>query len=59
MIAKKHCGKVSEFIPYSDRMAILKLKTNPVDLNIIQVYAPNADCSNDEIESFYNDLKKF
>ena len=41
----------------SDRIVMIKLNTKPVPLNIIQVYAPTSDCDDEEIETFYNDLR--
>lgn len=47
----KHC------ILYSDRAILLQLEARPRNINIIQVYAPTTDKSDQEIESFYDHLK--
>ena len=55
IIHKEMRKYVSDFIPYSDRALLLKLNAKPVNLNIIQVYAPTADKDDDEVESFYEE----
>lgn len=44
---------------YSDRIILVKLDTKPIDTVIIQVYMPNSEEDNDEVEIIYeepNDL---
>ena len=41
----------------SDRVIIVKLFSKPFNLSIIQVYAPTSASSEEEIETFYNDLE--
>ena len=48
---------VRNFLPYSDRIALLQLQTRPIKVNIIQAYAPTSDKSDEEIEEFYEHLK--
>lgn len=48
---------VKSFIPRSDRMLLLQLHSTPVNVNIIQVYAPTAEKSDELIEEFYDQLK--
>lgn len=40
----------------SQRVILIKVNAKPVGLNIIQVYAPTCDHSDDEIEDFYEQL---
>ena len=40
-----------------DRVLIVKLVSTPLNIVIIQVYAPTSACSEDEIEKFYSDLE--
>ncbi|XP_030760432.1 craniofacial development protein 2-like [Sitophilus oryzae] len=47
-----------DFVPYSDRTALLKLRAKPSDLNIIQVYAPTADSPDHDVERFYDEVKE-
>ena len=42
----------------SDRVIVARLKGNPFDVGIIQVYAPTASHDDDAIENFYEDLDK-
>ncbi|RUS86947.1 hypothetical protein EGW08_005272 [Elysia chlorotica] len=50
-----HCLKSYNSI--NDRIMMIKLNTKPVPLNIIQVYAPTSQSSDEDIEHFYNDLQ--
>lgn len=49
---------VSNFVPFSDRIILLKLTSNKVPVNVIQVYAPTEDEDKDKIKSLYQDLAK-
>ncbi|GFN92110.1 craniofacial development protein 2-like [Plakobranchus ocellatus] len=40
----------------SDRVHLVKIAGKPVDLNIIQVYAPTANSNDEDLDKFYNDL---
>ncbi|GFO43740.1 UDP-glucuronosyltransferase 2a1-like [Plakobranchus ocellatus] len=40
----------------SDRVFLVKIAGKPVDLNIIQVYAPTANSNDEDLDKFYNDL---
>ncbi|XP_037866981.1 uncharacterized protein LOC119628534 [Bombyx mori] len=41
----------------SDRIMTIKLRGNPLPINIVQVYAPTAQSSEEEIDSFYGTLE--
>lgn len=41
----------------NDRMISIKIHSKPVNLNIIQVYAPTSDSNVEEIEQFYGELE--
>lgn len=49
---------VAIFMPISDRVMTIQLQTNQAKINIIQVYAPTADKSEDEVEQFYNEVEQ-
>lgn len=49
---------VLNFTPISDRIAILQIQGDPIDMNIIQVYAPTTGCSEEVIEIFYQELNR-
>lgn len=48
---------IKGFIPISSRVALVKIKSNPFDTNIIQVYAPTANSNEQEIEEFYEEIR--
>ncbi|BFZ16297.1 hypothetical protein BsWGS_19336 [Bradybaena similaris] len=41
----------------SDRVLLVKLIGRPFNINIIQIYAPTGESSDDSIEEFYNDIE--
>lgn len=48
---------IMSFTPFSERIIMLQMKTNKnKKFNLIQIYAPTADKSEDLMESFYEDL---
>ena len=44
--------------PISPRVITIRLKAHPLNLSIIQVYAPTSDSSEEESESFYELLQE-
>ena len=52
VITKEIHASIKNFIPYTDRMPLLQLRGSPMDINIIQVYAPTADKKEQIIEEF-------
>ncbi|GFN84654.1 craniofacial development protein 2-like protein [Plakobranchus ocellatus] len=40
----------------SDRVLLVRIAGKPVDLNIIQVYAPTANSNDEDLDKFYNEL---
>ncbi|XP_030754468.1 craniofacial development protein 2-like [Sitophilus oryzae] len=57
VVTKEILKFVVDFVPYSDRTALLKLRARPSNLNIIQVYAPTPDSPDQEVERFYDEIK--
>jgi uncharacterized lipoprotein YddW (UPF0748 family) len=37
---------------------MIKLRRKPVDINIIQVYAPTAESTEEEVNTFYNNINE-
>lgn len=58
IIHSKLHSSVNNFVPISERILLLQLNSKPVQVNIIQVYAPTADSPDGEAESFYHDLRQ-
>lgn len=58
IVSQKIDKSVIAFIPHSDRAMLIKLKSHPVNINIIQVYAPTADKPDTEIRNFYSQIKE-
>lgn len=56
IIDKTIKGAVLGYETVNDRIITIKLQAQPVNLNIIQVYAPTSVSFQDEIESFYGTL---
>ncbi|KAL4718009.1 hypothetical protein ACJJTC_013063, partial [Scirpophaga incertulas] len=52
---KKYASNV---IHHSHRCMMLKINAHPFDLNILQLYAPTADCDDQELEEFYEGIKE-
>lgn len=44
-----------EWEPISSRVIRVRLNANPRNVSIVQVYAPTADCNDEETEEFYED----
>ena len=58
LVTKEINRAVLGFLPVSDRVAMIKINAKPFKLNVIQVYAPTSDSSDDDLEQFYTDIKK-
>lgn len=49
---------VKEYITVNDRIIIVRFEFRPMNLNIVQVYAPTIEADNEEIDTFHTDLKE-
>lgn len=58
MFDEKTTSCILGFWAISKRVIIAKLKGEPFNINFIQVYAPTATSDNEEIEQFYEEVKK-
>ena len=54
LLCKNVANSVIGFWPVSNRIALVKLKAKPFNINIIQVYAPTS--ASTEEEEFYEGL---
>ena len=65
MMKKTVAASIMGYWPVSDRIIMVKLKgnpfninINPFNINIIQVYAPTTEHDDEEIEQFFDNIKK-
>lgn len=49
---------IKAVVPISDRVILIQLHGQPININIIQVYAPTADKSDEDLELFYQQIDK-
>ena len=56
LLRNELAGAVTGCWQLSDRVILVKIAAKPVGLNIIQVYAPTADYSDEDIETFYEQV---
>lgn len=49
---------VQKVIPKSDRVIALKLKSNPIDTLIIQVYMPTSEAPDETVEEIYTQIEE-
>lgn len=57
MIKKQQHTIVLDFVPLSERVALLQVEIHKKPFSIVQIYAPTKICSDDEIEDFYKTLE--
>lgn len=56
---KKNTNRsVLECNPFSNRIIQIRIAAQPHNLNIIQVYAPTSSSTEEEIDSFYDELEE-
>ncbi|KAI5708046.1 hypothetical protein M8J77_015361 [Diaphorina citri] len=58
IVSKTIANSVTNFIPFSERLILIQISATPVNLNIIQVYAPTADKPDTEVEELYNSINQ-
>ena len=58
MLRKEVARCMEGYWAVSDRVLMVKLKGNPFNTTIIQVYAPTGDHSEEEVDAFYEDLHR-
>ena len=58
LMTKKMASCLQGYIPVSDRVIVAKFQAKPMSILFIQVYAPTSSHSDDEVESFYDDVDK-
>lgn len=58
ILNKKLRSTIIGCLPHSDRVIMIKLRGSPFNVNLIQVYAPTSDKSEEVIEDFYAQIKE-
>ena len=57
-IASKQVARcVENYRAYSDRIISIRIRSKPLNITILQVYAPTSDASKDETEHFYRKIR--
>uniref|UniRef100_A0A8D8WJF1 Craniofacial development protein 2 n=1 Tax=Cacopsylla melanoneura TaxID=428564 RepID=A0A8D8WJF1_9HEMI len=58
VLNEKTMNMVDTVVQFSERVMALRIKAHPVDLFIVQCYAPTADSSDEDLDNFYECLRK-
>ena len=58
ILDKEATKSIKGYNPMSPRVITIRLKAHPINLTIIQVYAPTPDASDENLESFYNTVQE-
>ena len=58
MMTKRLSRAMKGFWAISDRVILMSFKGKPIDLNVIQVYAPTAEADEDILEEFYDQINR-
>ena len=57
ILRKKIANSIIGYWPVSDRIIMVKIRGQSFNVNIIQVYAPTQDHSDEEVEVFYEKIE--
>ena len=58
IVNKKIANCLISYRPINDRIMAIQIRGKPLNLTLIQVYAPTTDATEDEIELFYAEIHK-
>ena len=58
MMTKRLSCAMKGFWAISDRVILMSFKGKPIDMNVIQVYAPTADADEGILEEFYEEVNR-
>jgi len=56
MLSRRAQQAMIEYVPVSSRVIVARFRGKPLNISVVQVYAPTADSSNEELEAFYNQV---
>ena len=51
-------GRVNKIVQHSDRLMLVKIKTEPVNTVVIQVYMPTSAHAEEEVDMIYEELEE-
>src|SRR6476661_5116627 len=54
----KVAERVTEIDRFEDRIMVVNVKADPVDMAIVQVYLPTADYEDEEVEKLYDQIEE-
>ena len=46
------------FHPISDRVISIRIHCKPINISVIQTYAPTSDATDEDLEAFYEEVQK-
>ena len=58
IVNKDQVNSVISCRPVNSRIISLRIRAQPLNLTVIQVYAPTSDYQDEEVESFYDELEE-
>ena len=58
IVRKEAIGCVKSCMPVSSRIISMQVSAKPKNITLIQVYAPTSDHSDEEVETFYEELEQ-
>jgi len=58
LLCNRAKGALLGYIPVNSRIIAARFSGAPLDSAVIQVYAPNSDSSDEDIETFYRQLEQ-
>ena len=59
MLLDREVGKrVIKIVQHSDRILLIRIKAEPVDIVILQIYMPTTDANDEEIELIYEQIEE-
>ncbi|GFS11918.1 craniofacial development protein 2-like [Elysia marginata] len=56
LLDAEHLKSLQGYWSVNERILVIKLSGKPFDIYIVQIYAPNSEHSEEEIEKFYEEL---
>ena len=57
ILSKEVASSMISYQPVSDRILCVRINASPLNLSLIQIYAPTSDADVEEIEGFYGQLQ--